>query len=89
MKQIDPKNRSMICRMAGNVAGPVYVNLVEAALQADPKDLEGKDLLEMTAILSYGIAASIVEQVDMRTPCGKCDECNEGIRCRELPKDEE
>lgn len=86
MKQINPKDRSMLARIAGNIAGPVFVQLLDAAYKAKPD--KSQDIIEMAAKLSYGIAASIIEQVEMRIPCGKCDECKEGIQCREIPTED-
>ena len=72
--------------MAGNIAGPVFVQLFDAAYKANPK--KSDDIVEMAAQMSYGIAASIIEQVEMRIPCEECDECNSGIQCREIPTGE-
>ena len=68
MNQINPKDRSMICRMAGNIAGPLdELTCVERARFA------------------VDTAVAIVELVDAMVPCGKCDECNAGVQCREVP----
>ena len=67
-----PKDRSMICRMAGNIAGPIVAEVFAS------RKLEFAEELSRIANLSVILALEIVQQVDRR-PTDKRDACGNKV----------
>lgn len=89
MNQINPKDRSMIARMAGNIVGPILAMTIHDEAKKGGKNPELRDnILEVMAQMAVSQAIEILDAINMRLPCGKCEECTAGIRCREIPTGE-
>lgn len=88
MNQINPKDRSMIARMAGNIVGPVLAEMIKDEALKKKKDQKHDELLPVAAQMAVSQAIEILDAIEQRMPCGKCDECESGIRCREIPGEE-
>lgn len=86
MKAINPKDKSMVARMAGNIAGPILATLVEDSAQAGTEAPDG--FIEVVSTMAVGVAVSIIDVIEQHIPCGECEECKSDIRCRELPPGE-
>lgn len=52
------KDRSMVCRIAGNIAGPMYANM--------RRHMSSDDSMKITAARSVELAMGIVENVDQQ-----------------------
>lgn len=60
---IDPKNRSMICRMAGNIAGPMLAESSKEFSIQGAKALP-PDFFEVHAKSAVLLALAILEEVE-------------------------
>lgn len=81
MKQINPKDKSMVARMAGNIAGGAYfVETHHRNMLPERRNEIAREAVEL--------AMDIINVINSYTPCGECDGCDSGIRCRELPGEE-
>lgn len=82
MRQIHPKEKSMVARMAGNIAGAAYfTETYNRNIQDDRRAQIAEE--------SVALACMILDAIEARVPCGECEECNNGNQCRELPKGED
>lgn len=83
MKQLNPKDKSMIARMAGNIVGPMLaLGMADEARRGKPSG----DVLETMAQMAVSQAIEILDAIEQRMPCGECEECKSDIRCREIPE---
>lgn len=85
MKQLDPKDKHLIAQMAANIVAPIVVPMM---MEQRTKRKMDDDVLSSAAQMAVSQAIEILDAIEMRMPCGKCDECNNGNRCREIPGDE-
>ena len=69
--------------MAGNIVGPILALTMKDLMDKGQKAPD--DLLETMGHMAVSQAIEILDAIDMRMPCGKCDECTAGIQCREIP----
>ena len=83
MKQINPKDKSMVARMAGNIAGPLLAHIIEDSAKSSSE--APPEFLETIATMAVGTAMEIISVIEQHIPCGECEECKTGIRCREIP----
>ena len=82
MRQIGQKEKSMVARMAGNIAGPLLATTVADSAKSGAKAPDG--FVETIGIMAVAQACAILDAIESRVPCGQCDECHEGIQCREV-----
>jgi hypothetical protein len=86
MKQINPKDKSMIARMAGNIVGPMLAHMLEDSAKSGSEAPDG--FIEVQATMAVGMAMAIIDVIEQHIPCGECEECQSDIRCREVPAGE-